>query len=238
MNYVSKPNRPDPKDSGKPFDHREVARKLKTDYAHGSKDSSIRALDSVNSLIKYLIQNDPNLDEMLEQATKLIFTQFNIREVSIGLRTAPDNLFRYVKMHGMRAEVWAAHKDLVYTYEQLLDPKKYKHTVISQHTRLFLAEDNPYAEDETYTYSEHLMAMSRRRAADDSIEGDYLDVYIYGPGDDILGWIETGSTWDNKIPDARTVRTLEILASVLGIAITKHKLATGRNYELPGASKN
>lgn len=240
MNYVSRTNKLDPKenkDPSKPFDHKEVARKLKTDYAHGSKDASIRALDSVNSLIKYLVQNDPNLDEMLEQATKLIFTQFNIREVSIGLRTAPDNLFRYVKMHGMRAEVWAAHKNLSYTYNELLDPKKYKHTVISQHTRLFLAEDNPYAEDEAYTYSEHLMTMSRRRAPDDSIEGDYLDVYIYGPGDEILGWIETGSTWDNKIPDARTVRTLEILASVLGIAITKHRLATGQNYQLPGASK-
>ncbi len=240
MNYANRSNKLDPrenKDPSKTFDYREVARKLKSEYAHGSKDASIRALDSVNSLIKYLIQNDPDLDEMLEQATKLIFTQFNIREVSIGLRTAPDNLFRYVKMHGMRAEVWAAHKNLVYTYEQLFDPKKYKHTVISQHTRLFLAEDNPYAEDETYTYSEHLMSMSRRRAPDDSIEGDYIDVYIYGSGDEILGWIETGGTWDNKIPDARTIRTLEILASVLGIAITRHKLATGQNYQIGVASK-
>jgi hypothetical protein len=240
MNYEARPNKLDPKESRdavKAIDYREVSRKLKVDYAHGSKDSSIRALDSVNSLIKYLIQNDPNLDEMLEQATKLIFTQFNIREVSIGLRTAPDNLFRYVKMHGMRAEIWAAHKDLAYTYEQLLDPKKYKHTVISHHTRLFLAEDNPYAEDETYTYSEHLMTMSKRRTPEDSIEGDYLDVYIYGPGDEILGWIETGSTWDNKVPDARTVRTLELLASVLGIAIIRHKAVTGQNYQLPGATK-
>jgi hypothetical protein len=240
MNFPTRPNKLDPRenrDAGKAFDYKEVAKKLKTEYAHGSKDPSIRALDSVNSLIKYLIQNDPNLDEMLEQAAKLIFTQFNIREVSIGLRTAPDNLFRYVKMHGMRAEVWAAHKSLTYTYEQLLDPKKYKHTVISQHTRLFLAEDNPYAEDESFTYSEHLMSMSKRRAADDSIEGDYMDVYIYGPGDEILGWIETGGTWDNKIPDARTVRTLELLASVLGIAISKHRAATGQNYQPSTISK-
>ena len=208
-------------------DAREVSKKLKQDYAHGSKDPSIRGLDSINTLLKFLIKNDPNLEEMLDQTTRIIYTQFGIKEVSIGLKTPPDWLFRYVRMYGMRAEVWEAHRKLVYTIEQMMDPKKYKHTVISQYTRLFLAEDNPYTEDETYTYSQHLMSVSKRRALDDSIEGDYLDIYIYGPEGEVLGWIETGSTWDGKIPNSRTIRSLEIVSSILGIAIARHYAATG-----------
>ena len=230
MSVTIKPTRPNAigaKDAEKGVDHKEVARKLKQDYVYGSKDPSIRALDSVNTLVKHLMRDNPNLDEMLEQASKVIFTQFNIKEVSIGLKTPTDGLFRYVKMHGMRSDVWEAHKKLAYTAEQLLDPRKYKHTVISPNTRLYLAEDNPYGVDEAYTFSEHLMSVSKRKALDDSIEGDYVDVFIYGPNNDILGWIETGGTWDNKIPDARTLRCLEIVASVLGIAISRHNAAAG-----------
>lgn len=215
------------KDVSRGVDHKEVARNLKQEYVRGSKDPSIRALDSLNSLVKFLMKNDPDLDEMLKVATRLMFTQFNIKEVSIALKTPSDGLFRYVTMHGMRAEVWAAHMSLSYSLEQLIDDRKYKPTVISHHTRLYLAEDNPYADDETYTYSEHLMTISKRREPDDSIEGDYLDVFIYGPDDEILGWIETGSTWDSKIPDARTIRCLEILSSVLGIAISRHLAMAG-----------
>jgi hypothetical protein len=206
----------------------EVSRKLKQEYAHGSKDPSMRGLDSLNSLIKTLSRDSIDLDDMLEQTTRMIYSQFAIKEVSIGLKTPPDWLFRYVKMHGMRAEVWEAHKGLVYTHDELFDPKKYKHTVISPLTRLFLAEDNPYMEDEAYTYSAHLSAMSKRRALDDSIEGDYLDVYITGADGEILGWIETGSTWDGKIPSARTIKCLEMIGTILGIAITRYYASTGQ----------
>jgi hypothetical protein len=236
MDSPFKPIRPDAtqtKDMSKGVDHGEVARRLKQEYIHGQKDSSIRALDSVNTLVRYLMKERLDLDEMLEQATRLIFTQFNIKEISIGLRTPPDGLFRYVKMHGMRGEVWEAHKRLSYTAEKLIDPRAYKHTVISPCTKLCLAEDNPYAEGEAFTYSEHLMSISKRRAPDNSIEGDYLDVFIHGPNNEILGWIETGGTWDNKIPDARTIRCLEIVASVLGIAITGRNAMTGQRASPP-----
>ncbi len=206
----------------------EVSRKLKQDYAHGSKDPSMRGLDSLTSLLRNLMKDSIDLDDVFDQTTRMIYSQFAIKEVSIGLKTPPDWLFRYVKMYGMRAEVWEAHKPLVYTFEELFDPKKYKHTVISPMTRLFLAEDNPYQEDETFTYSAHLSAMSKRRALDDSIEGDYLDVYITGPEGEILGWIETGSTWDGKIPSARTIKCLEMIGTIVGIAVARYYASTGQ----------
>jgi len=211
-------------DQPRDFDHREVARKLKQEYAHGARDSSIRHLDALHSLVKYLMKADPNLDEMLEQTARSIYTQFSIKEVSIALRSTSDGLYRYAAEYGMRADVWAAHDKITYTYDDLMDTRKYKPITVSHHTQLFLAEDNPYGPDEGDTYSEHLMKQSKRKSASDSIEGDYLDIFLYGPQDEILGWIEISGTWDGKIPDARTIRCLEIVASVLGIAVTRHRI--------------
>ena len=68
------------KSSDKTYDHREVARKLKNDYAHGARDPGIRHLDTLHSLVKYLIKVDLNLDEMLRQTALSIYTQFSIKE--------------------------------------------------------------------------------------------------------------------------------------------------------------
>lgn len=219
-------------------DYREVARKLKQDYAHGARDASIRQLDSLHSLIKYLMKADPNLDEMLEQTARLVYTQFNIKEVAIGLKSASDGLYRYVAEYGMRTDVWAAHKKLTYSYDDLFDATKYRPITVSHHTKLFLAEDNPYGPDEGDTFSAHMMKQSKRKSATDSIEGDYLDILIFGPQDDTLGWIEISGTWDGRIPDAKAIRCLEMISSVLGIAIARRQamaemVRSGKTPEQP-----
>ena len=204
----------------KEFDHAEAARKIKQEYTHGRKEPGARGLDCLHGLIKALMQGEPNLNEFLKTVAKAIYTQFNIKDVSICLR-GQDDIFRYATMHGMREEVWAAPRNIAYTLDQVLDPNLYKGTEISRFTKLFLAEDNPYAESEGLTCSGHLMTTSKRRTAEESIEGDYLDVFIFGPKDEVLGWIETSGTWDGRLPDARTIRGLEVLSSVLALAIVR-----------------
>jgi len=129
-----------------------------------------------------------------------------------------------VAEHGMRTDIWAAHKKITYTYDDLNDPKKYRPITISHQTKLFLAEDDPYGPGESNTYSEHMMRQSKRKSATDSIEGDYIDIYIFGPQDETYGWIEISGTWDGRIPDARSIRCLEMISSVLGIAIARHAI--------------
>lgn len=225
--HARTPITPSPKqgvaEHSKDFDHQEVGRKLKQDYAHGARDASIRQLDTLHALIKYLIKADPNPTEMVEHTARLVYTQFNIKEVSVALRSPSDGLYRYVAEHGMRTDIWAAHRRIVYTYDDLNDPKKYKAVTISHHTKLYLAEDNPYGPDEGDTFSYHMMKQARRRTAVDSIEGDYLDIFIFGPQNETYGWIEISGTWDGKIPDARAIRCLEVVSSVLGIAISRHE---------------
>lgn len=201
------------------FDHTEVARTLKAEYIAAAKDSSMRWLDAVHALLRDLFQPSARPDELAQRIARLVFTQFNLREVSIGLK-CQDGLYRYITQHGMRADVWAAHQKLTYTDKELFDPKKYKYMTISKYTRLFLAEDEPYDDDERNTYSAHLSNKSVRRSLRDSKEGDYLDFLILGKNEEILGWIETSGTWDGRIPDARSIRFIEMIASLFGLALS------------------
>jgi len=199
--------------------HEDVARRLKLEYAGAIRDHTDRNLDSIQDLLEEIGRPKGDARELLESVAKLIYKQFHIREVAIGLKS-PDGLYRYVTMHGMRANVWAQHRDLAYPYDSFFDNTKYKGTVISDYTKLLMAEDMPYDEGEEHTYSEHLMQASSRKAMDDSIEGDYLDILIYGAGNELLGWIEISGTWEDKLPSARTIRCLEIVANITGMALS------------------
>ena len=71
------------------------------------------------------------------------------------------------------------------------------------------------------------MLQMARRALDDSIEGDYLDINILGSDDELLGWIEISGTVTGKLPDIATIRTIEGMASVLALAITRENERRG-----------
>ena len=202
--------------------HENVAKKLKLDYMYGVREEIDRMLESFQDFCETL--RDPKLGkkELLDLAAKFLHGQFHIREISMGLRSSSDGLLRYVTMRGMRAQVWAKHQGLSYAEEQFYDNEKYKGTQISKYTKLFLAEDYPYDDAEKETYSEHLMAASSRKSLCDSIEGDYIDTVFFGPDDKILGWMECSGTWENKLPDARTIRYMELIACLLGLVLS-HK---------------
>ena len=204
-----------------PFSHDEVARKLKLDYANAMKEETDRYLESIQQLCLEVMKQGQESKKMVEYVTKLVFRQFHIKEVAVGLRSASDGKYRYSAMQGMRVNIWAEHAQLSYDRESFYDDVKYKGTHVSKYTKLLLAEDEPYDREEKGTYSEHLMKASKRRALDDSIEGDYLDTNIVGVNGALLGWIEISGTWDEKLPTARAIRALEIVASLLGIALSR-----------------
>ncbi|OGS41913.1 MAG: hypothetical protein A3K67_01515 [Euryarchaeota archaeon RBG_16_62_10] len=215
------------------LDPAEVGKKLRRDYSFGHKEQIDRALEAVLNVLEKARTVRSSNSELLREAAKAIYHEFHIREVAIGLLDLDDGLYKYVAMYGMRPEVWGAHSNLTYTYDDFYDPARWKGTVISNYSKLLLAEDMPYTNGEEKTYDKQLMRKSRRRTETDSIEGDYMDIHIYGPDHALLGWIEVSGTWDAKIPDARTVRWLEVVASVIGLAVTSDSKAIK-----PGADKN
>ena len=198
----------------------EVARNMKREYDFAARDQFDKSLDVIQKHIEELSRPDLDIKNLVEFTVKMIYRQFHIKEVSIGLKSESDGLFRYVTMMGMRANVWTEHQKLTYDQDSLFDEKVYKFTNISKYSKLFLAENEPYDADEKGTYSEHLMSSSKRRHLDDSIEGDYLDMLILNGRGQLSGWIEVNGTWEGKLPTVNTIKCLEVVASLIGVALS------------------
>ena len=195
-----------------------IKRRMWLDYQYSCSNPS-NAIDCIHELINELTDPEVDMHKFLHDAANTICTRLFIKDVTIGLRDPRDGIFRYQVMAGLEESEWEAHKKLSYSLDQLDNPTLYKFMKISKYTRLYLAEDNPYGNGEEETYSKPLMLMSKRNSLEDTIEGDYLDIYIYGKGDELEGWIEISGMNNGKFPDIQTIKVVELLASVIGIAL-------------------
>jgi len=190
-------------------------------YQYACSNPSNERMDLVHSMVNSLA--DPALDmaSFLQGVADTITSKLGIKEATIGLKDASDGRYRYVVMSGLTDSEWAAHKVLAYNYEDFYSQNVYKFMQISRYTHLSLADDNPYAEGEDATYEKDLMLQSKRKGLEDTIEGDYIDILILGKGDSLLGWIEISGMKSGHFPDVESIKCLELLASVIGIALSR-----------------
>ena len=200
---------------------REVALRMRLDYSRGVKDHTTRALEAVCDLCWKLDQSHFAADSFVKDAAELIEKLFGIESVGIGVRDPVDGLYKYKAVVGLDKETVEGFWKLTYTREQLLNASTYPSHEISSHTRLFLTEDHPYAEGEEFTYRRPGLIGMKRRSVTDSLEADYLDIFFHEPDGDILGFIEISGTRLRKLPDAPTIRWIELIGALLGVAVQK-----------------
>lgn len=196
----------------------EVARKLRTDYAHGQLDPTMKSLEAVSSLCWDLERSDVRIMDFLANVADLISRHFGIAGVTIAVRD-PDRHYRYKVMSGLERDAVLQLKSLSYTKAQVLDGSVYPGHVISSHTKLYLAEDHPFTAEEEASYKYPGLIGMKRRSLTESLEADYLDFFFYDQDNEILGWIETSGTRLRKLPDAVTVRWIELIAVIVGHAV-------------------
>jgi hypothetical protein len=200
---------------------KEVALRMRLDYSRGVKDHTTRALEAICDLCWKLEQPQLTADSFVRDAAELILKLFGIESVAIGVRDPKDRLYRYKAVVGLEKDKADGYSDLVYTREQLLNSSTYPSHEISSHTRLFLSEEHPYAEGEEFTYRRPGLIGMKRRTVSDSLEADYLDILFNEPDGDILGFIEISGTRLRKLPDAATIRWIELIGALLGVACQK-----------------
>jgi len=204
-------------------DHDEIARKMKLDYSHGARDKNERALDGILSLFSHFQKPQMDLRALLVDAANVIHKQIGVANVSIGLKSASDGLFRYEVLVGFRPETEAAEKKLAYTEKQFSDDTEYKGTMIGKISKLYLAEDLPYKDDEIGSYDRTALLGMRRLSPSDSLEADYIDIWIQGVNGKLLGWIEISGMRTGKLPDIPTIRRIEVIASIIGAALVQQR---------------
>jgi len=200
-------------------DHNEIARKMKFDYAHGGMSKNERVLDGLLSLLSYFQRNQMDVHALLTEAANMICKQLGIANVGIGLKSASDGMFRYEVLVGFRSETEEAERKLAYTEKQFFEDTEYKGTVIGKISKMYLAEDLPYKDEEVTSYDHTGLLGMRRFSPTDSLEGDYFNIWILGASGRLLGWIEISGLRTGKIPDIETIKQIEVIASIIGAAL-------------------
>ena len=202
---------------------REVVMKMKFDYSRGLKDPTAKGLEAICHLCWRFEQPDLDSEAFMKEIVDIALKLFAIESVGIALRDPADGHYHYRVIGGLDKEIEDGYKKLSYTKEELFAPATYPCYEISKHTRLFLSEDHPYSEGEEFTYRRPGLLGMKRRSVTDSLEADYLDVLFHDPKGEVLGFIEISGTRMRKLPDATTIKWVELLASVLGIVIQKER---------------
>jgi hypothetical protein len=204
-------------------DHTEVGRKMLFSYAHGYKDPIAKDLETIQVILEHFERRPVSLDAMTKDAATLICKQLGIANATIGLKD-PDGMFRYKVMVGLKPETQAAQSKLAYTEKQFGDESEYKGTKISKYTKIYLEEDILPNETDREVYNRPVLLGAKRLTAEESLEGDYIDYHIFGVNGELLGWIETSGTRTGKLPNTTTIRLIEIIASMIGIAMSTPEL--------------
>jgi hypothetical protein len=210
-------------DAQKVVSPKEVALKMKLEYSRGIKDSLTRDLEAVTELCRMLEKPTVDTNVFIREVANVIMKDFAIESVAIGVKDHIDSRFKYRTVMGLEKDVADGFKDLSYSREELLEPSNYPAYDISDRTKLFLAEDHPYAAGEEFTYRRPGLIGMKRRTLTESLEADYMDFFFNGPDSDYLGFIEVSGTRLRKLPDAVTIKWIELIATMLGIALQKAK---------------
>lgn len=199
-----------------------IKKRIWLDYQYACSNPACERLDCVHGLIAKLADPKVDMHSFLQETADALTSKIGLKEATIGLRSPSDGLFRYEVMSGLSDSEWAAHKGLSYKKEDFYSQEIYKFTQISKYTRLLLAEDNPYATGEDATYEREVMLQSKRKSLEDTIEGDYIDICIFGKEEDLVGWIEISGMQSGRFPDTETIKCLELLASMIGVALVQN----------------
>src|SRR5512137_1913390 len=144
-----------------------IKRRMWLDYQRVSNDPANDRLECVHELMDELVDPTMELERFLWNAANHISSKLAISQVTIGLKDPKDGLYRYQAMFGLEDSEWEAHKKLAYTKDQFDTQDVYKFKEISKHTRVYLVEDNPYAEGEDNTYRKDLMLGDKRTSLED-----------------------------------------------------------------------
>jgi hypothetical protein len=201
----------------------EIARGVRMEYAQWSADSTQKIMEAIQELLAAARSDKLDIAVFLDKAVKMVHQQFRLRWVAIGTRGERDGLYRYNAFAGLREDAVKARQWETFKREDFDGTGKYPGHKISDQTMLFLEEDKPYTDGAEATFNRPALMNSLRRSPEDCLEADYIDVHILGGKEDLQGWIEASGTLTGKLPDVNTIRWIEMIASILGVSLSRRR---------------
>lgn len=197
---------------------KDIENLLKKNYADYLRDDNEKFIDGIQSFVSRIPMN-ANATRLLQDCARTVHSLFQFQEVSIGVRSPLDGKYRYEAFSGYTREAENEFRRCAYTYEQFFSPIDFPSIRVTKFLDMKVAENQPSLEKEKKCWNRPMQLMGARKSAEDFTEGDYLDVFMFESGKDLLGWIEVSAPRDGKMPSGQTMRGLELFASIISMSL-------------------
>ena len=197
---------------------REIESLLKSRYASATKEESDKIVEGVQSFLSRVPMNN-SMQRLIQDAARTVHSIFGFQEVSVGLKDQETGKYRYYAVVGYTKDAEDALKKVSYTSEEFWSQKEFPGIRVSKILDMLIGENQPSLEKEKKCWNRPTQLVEPRKSAEDFTENDYLDVYLYSTGTDLLGWIEVSAPRDGKMPSGQTLKGLELFASSLAVAV-------------------
>lgn len=191
---------------------------LRENYSPVYRDEEENVSGAIESLLARINGRKETRESILDETVRTIHRAFDFQSITIALRDS-DGMYRYKVASGVSAESKKALLSICYSEADILDESTYPHTSISDITKFFMSENEPYEPGEVMAFSRPKMLSQTREHPDDMLSGDYIDFLLRNRSDEIIGYIEVGEPRSNKLPKRSEIKWLELIATLLGGAL-------------------
>ena len=203
---------------GKPSALSAIEELLRDNYSPISRDADENAFSAVESLIAYIKDRRKPIRSVLSETIRTIHRSFDFQYIAIALRNIDGN-YRYKASSGLSTESEKVLFSLSYSQADLLDESKYPYTSISDITKFFMSEDEPYTLSEIATFPRPNILARTRESPDDMIAKDFINIFFKNRSKEIIGYIEVSDPRSGKMPKRGTIVWLELIATLLGACL-------------------
>ncbi len=196
----------------------QLRKHIETTYTPIPKDEQEKFIEALVSLIELGRDRKQSVHSFLEQVSRTVFRLFSFDEIAIGLYDRQENNFYYDVLFGYTGDLATQYLKIRYDYEDMVSQDRFPYIKTGKLSELAPVEGLPGSER---TLLNRPYAGSLARGEMDQFhEGDYIDFWMYGgPQKNIVGWIEVSKPRSGKLPARKTVRSLEVIASICSFVI-------------------
>ena len=187
-----------------------------------------KAIEAIESLVSHAKTVNQPPQAFLHEVARTIYRVFEFKEIAIGIKDKDDK-HRYVAMMGFRDDAEWAMKKVVYTSADMADTKTWPGTRISKITVIHFFEGGDFKEGEQETYNRPSMMGMARPSPENMMEGDYIEVAIQGPNNELVGWMELSNTRDGKFPSRNSIKWLELISIIIATFLKSKELQKERS---------
>lgn len=195
---------------------------LRTRYSPVPKDEQERIIEGIQSFLLITRDKNAGLKTILDHAARAIYRLFEFKEIAIGLKSPDDGLYRYEVTLGFRHEAELAYSRLVYTHDDMISGEKYPFVNLSKVTEYCTSEGMKSDKKEDFlSYNRPKVMSLQRDSMEQFVEGDYIEIDIYGYDKELIAWIELANTKDAKLPDRTNLKWIEMIGSIIGMIVQR-----------------